>query len=256
VTENLAVCRGWNCKSQELIRSHIVPKAFARLARGDEGHVINISPNRRPAISKYQLGSFDPAILCASCDGKLGRFDDYTAEFCERFMDRHQPFSELGFQIPNVDTDLLQKGLLAILWRSSISNRPECKHVALGPYEERIRDILFDGSKVGVLSGFATVIQRYVVPSNTDPTFYFYPYRSKFDGLNVYILGLAGLRFLIKLDARPFSRVLEDFILGLSPTVVGTNIDFDETGEGRAMRRKANPLMKYRKQVKQTSPDE
>lgn len=117
----------------------------------------------------------------------------------------------------------------------------------LGPYEDQIRQILFAGSTLGALPNLEIVVQRYVVKTNVNPTFYFFPYRAKFDGLNVYMLALVGLRFLIKLDARPFPSALKGFILGRSTAVVGTNVDFDDTPEGRAMRRKANPLMKYRK---------
>ncbi len=247
MTGHIRNCRGLNCNSIELIQAHIIPRAFARLARGSEGHVLTIRPNRKPAISKYQLGAFDPAILCASCDGKLGRFDDYAADFCGSFLDKQQPFSDLGFQVPNVNADLLQKGILAILWRASVSDRPECSRVALGPYEDRIRHILFGRSELGTLPSLEIIVQRYVVPNNINPTFYFFPYRTKFDDLNVYMLGLSGLRFLIKLDSRPFPSALKDFILGRSTTVVGTNVDFDDTSEGRAMLRKRNPLMKYRK---------
>jgi hypothetical protein len=247
VTAHYHTCRGLNCQSSELIQAHIIPRAFARLARGNEGYVLSIRPHRKPAISKYQLGAFDSAILCASCDGKLGRFDDYAADFCGSFLDRQQPFSDLGFQVPNVDTDLLQKGILAILWRASISGRPECSRVMLGPYEDRIRHILFGATELSSLPSLEIVVQRYVVNTNANPSFYFFPYRTKFGDRNVYMLGLVGLRFLIKLDARAFPSALEDFILGRSTTVVGTNVDFDDTPEGRAMRRKANPLMKYRK---------
>src|SRR5450759_5309769 len=99
------------CRSYDEPRSTSQNLCAEVLSRGNEGYVLSIRPHRKPAISKYQLGAFDSAILCASCDGKLGRFDDYAADFCGSFLDRQQPFSDLGFQVPNVDTDLLQKGI-------------------------------------------------------------------------------------------------------------------------------------------------
>ena len=100
--------------------------------------------------------------------------------------------------------------------------------VTLGPFEDRICRFCLGQVISVLLPNLEIALQRYVVKTNVNPTFYFFPYRTKFDGLNAYLLGLVGLRFIIKLDARPFPSELNDFILGRLTTVAGTNIDFDE----------------------------
>lgn len=239
------LCRGLNCKSSDLISAHIIPRGFARIAR-DDGHIISIEPGRKPSVTKYQHGSFDSSILCSACDGKLGRFDDYLVDFCRTFLKRQKPLSKSGFQVHDVDADLLRKGILAILWRASISQRPECKRITLGPFELKARDILFGTVQLEQFPDFQVMVQRYVTNEGSKIGFYTYPNRTKFDGINAYVFGLVGLRFIVKMDARPFPEVLDDFVVGRSPHLLGTLVDFDDTSEGRALRKKANPLFKYR----------
>ena len=222
-------CRGLNCTNTALIKAHIIPRGFARLAR-ERGKTISIEADRRPAVAKNQLGIFDHSILCAACDGKLGRFDDYAVEFCETFLKRQKPYSDLGFQVPNADTDpnadteLLRKGILAILWRASISALPECGGVSLGSYEQKARDVLFGAVPLSQFPEFQIVVQQYVAPFARSVGFYTLPHRTKFAALNTYLFGLVGLRFLVKLDARPFPPVMREWVIGHGPRVIGTKV--------------------------------
>jgi hypothetical protein len=74
-------CHCQNCTSTKLVNAHIIAKGFGRLIRGD-GPNIKIAPDN-VGTAKQQLGEFDPGILCADCDGILGRFDDYVMELCQ-----------------------------------------------------------------------------------------------------------------------------------------------------------------------------
>ena len=227
-------CQGLNCTSTALIRSHIVPRGFARLAQGD-GKIIAIDPDRAPAVAKYPHGFFDRSILCGACDGHLGHFDEYAVEFCGTLLEKQKPYSDLGFEVPGVNTDFLRKGILATLWRASISKLPACSHVSLGSYERKARDVLFGAISLSQFPQFPIVVQQYAAPFARSMDFYTLPHRTKFDGLNVYLFGLVGLRILVKLDARPFPPVMREWVIGDEPHVRGTNISFDETSEGRAL---------------------
>src|SRR4030095_13891227 len=94
---------------------------------------IRISPeNVGPA--RQQLGEFDSSILCAECDGILGRFDDYVIELCQKFEQLHTKHQPDAFELPQADRELFAKFVLSVLWRASISKRPSVAVVKLGPY--------------------------------------------------------------------------------------------------------------------------
>lgn len=239
-------CRGLNCTSTALIKAHIIPRGFARLAR-ESGKTIAIKADRRPAVAKNQLGVFDSSILCEACDNELGRFDDYAIEFCGTFLKRRKPYSNLGFQVFDVDTDLLRKAILAILWRSSISALPACEGVSLGSYEQKARDVLFGAIPLNQFPEFQIVVQQYIVSFARSAGFYTLPHRTKFAGLNTYLFGLVGLRFLVKMDARLFPPIMREWVIGDSPRIIGTKVHFDEASEGRALLDAVKKFGSYRR---------
>jgi hypothetical protein len=88
------------------IKSHIIPKAFGKFIR-DEG-LPNIQLRwDRVGEAKPQLGEFDTEILCADCDNKLGRFDDYAFNVCRRFRAEHRVHGEC-FELRDVDGALAE----------------------------------------------------------------------------------------------------------------------------------------------------
>jgi metal-dependent amidase/aminoacylase/carboxypeptidase family protein len=73
----IAVCRGYQCTSTDLIKAHIIPACFAREIMGSRRHNLKISLDK---VHPTQHGVFDPNILCGNCDGILGKLDDYALE--------------------------------------------------------------------------------------------------------------------------------------------------------------------------------
>jgi hypothetical protein len=65
-------------KESKLIKAHIIPEVFFRLARGDD-MLTNISTGKRP--QKSPIGAYDKGILCADCEKCFGEADSYTASF-------------------------------------------------------------------------------------------------------------------------------------------------------------------------------
>ena|SRR5438067_7170391 len=70
-------CRGAapGCGGARLINAHIIPRSFARMLKdGSNKHNLELSIVQ---VKATQLGIFDKNILCAKCDGILGKLDDY-----------------------------------------------------------------------------------------------------------------------------------------------------------------------------------
>lgn len=227
------ICHGLNCTSTKLINAHIIAKGFGRLLRGS-GQNVRITPANM-GTAKQQLGEFDSDILCADCDGVLGRLDDYAIELCQKFERLHIKSQPEVFELPQSDRELFGKFALSVLWRASISRRPSVADVNLGPYELKIRDAIFTSQSIDDLPEAEIILQRYTVLGNVDPAGqYFYPTRFKMAGLNFYNFAVGGFRIRTKVDSRPLPNEWRPFSLS-SGRFLGTFILLEETSEFEQM---------------------
>lgn len=227
--DQVMICHGLNCTNTKLVNAHIIAKGFGRLIRGD-GPNVRIAPENI-GTAKQQLGEFDSDILCADCDGILGRFDDYALELCQKFEWLHTKPQPEVFELPQSDRELFGKFVLSVLWRASISNRPSVAGVKLGPYEMKLRDAIFSSRSIDTLPEAEIILQRYTVRGNIDPAgHYFYPTRFKMAGLNFYNFAVGGFRIRTKIDSRPLPNELRSFSLS-SGQFLGTFILLEETSE-------------------------
>ena len=248
MTHKSGTCHGLGCTSTKLIKAHIIGISFARDIRaGGSVNILEITPERTHE-PKHQLGQFDSDILCKKCDGILGEFEDYGSEICRNFGRDHVKIGNSDFELRNFDGDRFAKSVLAILWKASISKRPISEAVALGPYEDKARDVLFGAKSLNALP-YLLFVQRYQ-SDKTDPTqFYFYPVRYK---TGVYGLGLAGFKLTATFGNKGYlipgrsSRDLSQLAVNGKNVLRGTYIKLETDPDihklARQMRRTQNPL--------------
>jgi len=105
-------------------------------------------------VHPTQHGVYDPGILCADCDGRLGKGDDYALEVCRRFARDHKTIRGGLFEMHNVDGDRFATFVLSVLWRASISSRVECRSVSLGPYESEACEVIFGAKPLHAMTAY------------------------------------------------------------------------------------------------------
>jgi hypothetical protein len=228
------ICRGYQCASTDLIDAHIFPRGFARDIMGDHTHNLKIMMDR---VQTTQHGVYDPNILCESCDGKLGKLDDYALEICRRFPREHVIAPDGLFEMNTVDGDKFAKFVLSVLWRASITSRVEFRKVSLGPYEASAQKIIFGAAPVDSLPAYKLLLGRYQTRGgelNPDRN-YTSPARLKIEGTNGWAFALHGFRVIAKIDRRPLPAVLGPAIVNGSTRLIGVFVPFHETPEGKAM---------------------
>jgi hypothetical protein len=137
---SMKICHGLGCTSTALIKAHIIPQSFGRYVEGNSGPNVMLSPEGRSM--KTPRGLFDTGILCATCDGYLNKkYDDPAFRFFKSFDLGSTKIIDLNptkyhgappfFEASGVDCDMLCGFILSVLWRSSISSRPEVSSVRL-----------------------------------------------------------------------------------------------------------------------------
>jgi hypothetical protein len=198
-------------------------------------HNIQISSD---SAKPSQHGVYDPRILCAECDGKLGALDDIALDVCRNFAIRHIPLGDDCFEMPNVDGNAICKFVLAVLWRGSISSRPECEDIGLGPYENRARDVLFGSCALSQLWEFELLILRLRENAKFQSRLiYTFPTPDKSTGVNRWGFVAGGFRFVCKMDKRPWSGLPQEYlklaVVNGKDRLFGMFADFEETAEHR-----------------------
>jgi hypothetical protein len=140
--------------------------------------------------------------------------------------------------MPGADGNALCKFVLAVLWRGSISLRPECSHVRLGPYENRVRDVLFGARPLSDLWEFELLVLRLRETAKFQARFiYTFPTFDNSTGVNRWGFVAGGFRFVCKIDKRPWSGIPPEYlkraVVNGNNRLFGMFVDFEETIEHR-----------------------
>ncbi|MBP7066363.1 hypothetical protein [Ferrovibrio sp.] len=217
-------CR--NCGERALIKAHILPAAFGRMARGSGKDLYQISEAGRATTKN---GPWDDKILCAVCDGKLGVLDKYASEFFRANSKQDFEPDEV-YCIEEVKTGEIIRFAIAVLWRASISKKSWFEGVALGPYEEKFQKILFN--EAALLSEINVLLLRYASKKFPMQNLMEFPQRMRVDGNNFYSFQMAGFRVLVKVGGKLATEAMKHFYLKAneSRALVGV-LDFDTSDE-------------------------
>lgn len=198
-------CRGCG-EERILIKAHIIPKSFYMDLRAGASHLKVIPSALSEFVKRSNIGDYDSEILCEACDQYLGRFDEYgkavLIDKTHEFVSIAKYGAVAGWIISGCDSSRLNKFLLSVLWRASISSRPFFKRVKLGSYEEIIRSYLW-GEQTWI-NNIGCVISKFnvsKVAQNAEKTI-FDPDKFKYRGINYYRLYLGGFVVWVRVDQR------------------------------------------------------
>jgi hypothetical protein len=219
------------CGRGPTIDAHLFPRALAHDLRGEEKHLF-VGAAAAPGRRIVQAGLFDPRILCATHEGALGAYDDYGIEFCRSFQSKCQHPARNIWRVHDVDGDLLTKFWLAILWRFGVSQLREASLVRLGPFEDRLRDILFSNAPCSAEPAILMVRYRSHVlrPENICLP----PYATDFPILSsgrrrAYSMSVAGFQVLVKVDSQPLPGLVHNITINGKSEITGGYVEFEQT---------------------------
>jgi len=207
--EPLKVCR-MCLKHRKLIRAHIVPKGFYKPIMSKKGVVI-LSPTEKNFEQPTQSGIFDKNILCAECDARLGKLDEYGLSIFGKAPGKADLIEGRllpGYDLHCKDVPKAQKFLLSVLWRASISEHSFFYITDLGEkYEEKIRLLLLCEEPVRE-EDFEFTVTR--LEGSPLAGAFMPPFAARTpEGINCYRLFLPFFSFMVRMDRRPFPPLLK-----------------------------------------------
>lgn len=218
-----------------LIEAHIIPKAMLKSIQVAPGKPLFILQDRDGARPKSSpQGEYDTDILCKPCDAYIGDYDNYGMSFIKDLDRVGLPFhypngNHRGLVVVKYDYTKLKLFFLSVLWRASISTRPFFRSINLGAYENELRDMIAQGNP-GAPDQYPILLRRFV---GVNPGFTVSEPASFGDtnGPHRCRLYLVGCIADIMIGKQPITREYLGMTLGVGPSLVILNRDFNNTQE-------------------------
>jgi hypothetical protein len=203
---------------KQLIDAHIIPRPF--FTEVDSGHQrAKVMSNREAEHPKrLPIGFYDPAILCAECDNRIGRWDEYGIETLiqKRHEWRAVPSSDdpVAFVQESFDYARLKLFFLSVLWRAHESSLQFFSKVHLGPYRDRLFHLISTDDP-GTEDEFSVLLSEFTVENKLPKTGapLLDPHPERWEGIHAYRLSLGIVTAYVKVDRRPFAGSFAHLVL-------------------------------------------
>jgi hypothetical protein len=129
-------------QEKKLCDSHIIPEFFFRQGYDDKHRLLVLSKQNIGKTKFIQKGLREK-LLCKDCESFLCKeYENYFAKLW--YIDNLLPKEALKkhYIYKGIDYTKFKLLLLSILWRASISSRPEFSQIQLGEHQEIIRNMI------------------------------------------------------------------------------------------------------------------
>lgn len=190
------------------VRAHIIPKSFYAIDPEETQPVRLITNAKGHYPRRVPIGVYDTTIVTEEGERIFTEWDDYASGLLLENKTAFEPLAHNGetvaFQITEYDYHKLKLFFLSVLWRASASSQHFFRRVNLGPHEESIRNALLEGNP-GDSECFSVCLAKW--SDHPDGAGMMDPYRTRFDGLNYYVMYLEHYIVYFKVDRRIASEM-------------------------------------------------
>jgi hypothetical protein len=160
--------------------------------------------NKASFPKRMPVGVYEKQI-CHKCEVSLGPGDGYIKIFLNSKPYTVKGEGVVGYVYNEYNLDLIEKFVLSLLWRSSISQHDCFNAVRLGDdFETKVKNYLIGKTER------PSEVQYYFKKFDQCPGILM-PIRLKVESLNTYLFNLGMWNIYIKVDSRPLIGVLEEF---------------------------------------------
>lgn len=188
-----------NCGSYELIKAHLIPRAFCVEIQTGKSHAAAATQNG--GFEVKQSGVWDREILCGDCDGKLGVFEQYAHRVAQDIRQHGSGVSWKANLLVGTENLRILRFCAGILYKYSLTTRANGR-IELGRYKDVLREFIFNLDS-NVPSELDVIVMRPLRYSDDRDVFaYRAPVMDYQSGVNLYRMMMGGLIFFVHLDKR------------------------------------------------------
>lgn len=183
------------CGTISTIKSHLIPKTFAKEVQVGKAHALAKGPE---GYDYTQSGIFEKDILCKDCDNNLGKFENIAVQAFRKIRASAKGAAVGQYFLAGSDGDDILRFSAGILWKYSVCSK-ENGRIDLGPYRDILRDIAFNQSSIP--ASIDALLFRLKTHNEDDGVFaYRTPRSDRKEGVNGYRLLVGGILIYIKID--------------------------------------------------------
>lgn len=222
--------------------AHIFPKALYRSEKGVANRLYKLSGEVPP--KKSQNGIYDADLWCQACEAEAAKLENRVTPILLDIEKHKQPFKDQHgltvtvkgevqvWTLQNIDPADLTQFVLSVLWRCSASQRDELKKFSLGPYQERIRQVL-QSKKVEDLSAYPFTLRYEKEPELRGG--FITPANTKYDEVRFTRFSGGGLAYDIKMSGFPLPECFRNLACRPNGVIYLLSYTLPETKEGRGI---------------------
>ena len=186
------------CKENKpLKKSHIFPEWLYKPLYNDRHQFYVLSTDENKRRSTRPKGIYEK-LLCHDCEQRFSKWEGYAREI---FYDH-----DLPLKVEDTGKRFILSGLqytpfklfqISLIWRASITSRPEIHRINLGPHAERIRKMLLEDCP-GDSYEYGSILMLPSLDQEMMQQFLYSPERlpTKLDGHTAYRAAFGGLFWL------------------------------------------------------------
>ena len=190
------------------IKAHIIPKSFYAISPEETKPTKLITNIEGHYSRKCPIGIYDDTIVTEEGERVFSEWDDYAYEILLSGKFVFEPLSDAGqltaFQIASYNYTKLKLFFLSVLWRASVSNQHFFRKVNLGPFEPEVRKALLSNDPKDT-DWLAVSIAKW--SDSPKGAGMMDPFRTRFDGINYYVMYLEHYIVYFKVDNRVAGEV-------------------------------------------------
>src|SRR5262245_22996206 len=109
-------------------KSHIIPRRFYDRIKKQDSPLLDFDVRSRFKSRNTQSGIWERDILCPSCDGKIGEYDNYAYHVLPAKPDpaklRLYPMNLRVYELGAIEVDRFRMFLASLAWRAGMANHP------------------------------------------------------------------------------------------------------------------------------------
>ncbi len=188
------------CKTGSLLRnSHIIPE-FLYSALYDEKHrfhKISVDENQKNTLSQKGVREF---LLCGECEQKLSKYERYASLVLNGGLELTVRREGRLIHLEGIDYNIFKLFALSILWRASVSSLDVFDQVTLGPHEETLRKMVFNGES-GKEYEYPFILSPIIHEGEVQEALIVQPTRTKLAGHQAYRFVFGGLAWVFLISS-------------------------------------------------------
>ncbi len=228
IRRKMGICRLCNEDKDLLKKSHIYPNFVYTDLFDEHNRLRKFTANemlkKNPRISRPPSGVYEGGLLCNDCDNrKISQLESYVAKLINGGnKDINCKTSTLpdGLKVNEVDSldyKKLRNFIFSLLFRADISSFDEFIDVSLGPYNEKIKNVILGNDDVN-----DSEIQINLFQLSEDSNFNTLigqPVRSRINAHTIYSLLMKGYLIVVSLRQNQLSNTTKELRLKSDGTI-------------------------------------